>query len=314
MNQISACCAECGIEGGVSLKVCKACMSVKYCNAECQKKHWATHKKECKQRAAELRDEALFKDPPPKEDCPICFLPIPTKLICCVSLPPATVFSVPIYDFAMANAGLADKVMEVYYMCCGKSICRGCVHSFRESGNIGKCPFCNSKIKTVEEHVEEIRRRVAANDPASICLLANSYHNGTNGFPQDHARAIELYAKAAELGCSEAHYQLGHIYRQGGDMKRAKFHYEATAIAGHEAARYNIGGLDYNSGNKERAVKHWAIAASAGDFIAMHELLLCFEEGAVSKESIDSTLEAYNNSCVQMRSEARDAYIRGIIT
>jgi TPR repeat protein len=85
-------------------------------------------------------------------------------------------------------------------------------------------------------------------------------------------------------------------------------------MAGHEIARYNLGGLDYNSGNKERAVKHWAIAASAGDFIAMHELLLCFEEGAVSKESIDSTLEAYNNSCVQMRSEARDAYIRGIIT
>ena len=37
-----------------------------------------------------LRDEALFKDPPVKEDCPICFLPMPKNLICCVSLPPAT--------------------------------------------------------------------------------------------------------------------------------------------------------------------------------------------------------------------------------
>ena len=76
------CCAECGEEGGnVSLKACKACMSVKYCNAVCQKKHWPIHKKECKLRAAELRDEALFKDPPAKEDCPICFLPMPFKLI-----------------------------------------------------------------------------------------------------------------------------------------------------------------------------------------------------------------------------------------
>ena len=32
--------------------------------------------KGCKQRVAELRDEALlFKDPPPKEDCPICCIP-----------------------------------------------------------------------------------------------------------------------------------------------------------------------------------------------------------------------------------------------
>jgi hypothetical protein len=92
----NACCAECGKEeGGVSLKTCKPCMQVKYCNADCQKNHWPKHKKQCKQRAAELRDEALFKDPPPKEECLICFLPMPIELICCVSLPPATISSVP---------------------------------------------------------------------------------------------------------------------------------------------------------------------------------------------------------------------------
>jgi hypothetical protein len=71
MNQINACCAECGIARGASLKTCKSCMLVKYCNANCQLRHWSKHKKICKQRAAELRDEALFKDPPAKEDCPI---------------------------------------------------------------------------------------------------------------------------------------------------------------------------------------------------------------------------------------------------
>jgi len=91
----NSCCAECNEEGGASLKICKACTSVKYCNAMCQKNHWSKHKKICKQRAAELRDEALFKDPPPKEECEICFLPMPTKLITCMSLPPATISSVP---------------------------------------------------------------------------------------------------------------------------------------------------------------------------------------------------------------------------
>jgi hypothetical protein len=72
------------------------------------------HKAACKERAAELRDEALFTDPPPKEDCPICFLPMPKKMVCCASLPSATISSVPIYDFADAHKELADKIVESY--------------------------------------------------------------------------------------------------------------------------------------------------------------------------------------------------------
>ena len=95
---------DCGKDGGgVSLKACKSCMLVRYCNADCQKNHWAEHKRDCKRRVAELRDAALFKDPPVKKDCPICFIPMPTRLISCVSLSNATVSSVPIYDFAVAN-------------------------------------------------------------------------------------------------------------------------------------------------------------------------------------------------------------------
>ena len=28
----------------------------------------------------------------------------------------------------------------------GKSICGGCLHSAAQSGNMGKCPFCNAVI------------------------------------------------------------------------------------------------------------------------------------------------------------------------
>jgi TPR repeat protein len=96
-------------------------------------------------------------------------------------------------------------------------------------------------------------------------------------------------------------------------MKKAKFHCEAAAIAGHEIARYNIGIMEFESGNMERAIKHWTIAASAGYHIAMHALRQLFEKGLVSRESIDSTLDAYNTSCAELRSEARDAYTRTII-
>jgi hypothetical protein len=308
------CCADCGsVAGeGLTLKACKACMLAKYCNAECQRNHWPKHKKECKLRAAELRDEVLFKDPPSKEDCPICFLPMPKRLICCVSLPPATISSVPISDFAITNEELAKKVMEVYYPCCGKSVCNGCVHSFRKSGNDEKCPFCNSdrSSKTYRELVAEMMKRAEANDAASICLLAQGYYCGDIGGQPDRTKAKELYGRAADLGYGKAHYNLADIYKEGGDLKKAKFHFEAAAMAGDEVARNHIGVFEAQSGNMERAVKHWMISASAGHNDAMDNLLIAFKKGRVSRNAIDSTLAAYNSSCVEMRSESRDAYIR----
>jgi hypothetical protein len=43
-------------------------------------------------RPFKLRNEALYKDPLAKEDCPICFLRMPVKLKCCMSLPPAPIW------------------------------------------------------------------------------------------------------------------------------------------------------------------------------------------------------------------------------
>ena len=287
-------------------------MHARYCSAACQRNHWPKHKTACKLRAAVLRDEALFKDPPPKEDCPICFLPMPVQLICCVSLPPATVSSVPIYDFVKANEELAIMDTEGYYPCCGKNICRGCIHSFCESGNTERCAFCNSDQgnKTAEERVEEIMKRVEANDAASIFLLAGYYYQGRLGLQQDRTKAMELYARAADLSSSSAHYFLAKHCHEGGALKKAKFHVEAAAMVGHEMARYDLGAIEYNAGNRDRAVKHFMIAASAGCYRAMHQLTVFYEKGYVSRESIDSSLTAYNNSCAEMRSKARDAAIR----
>ena len=315
-NQINtSCCAECGSEEGsgvISLKTCKACMVVSYCNPTCQKNHWSKHKKECKLRAAELRDEALFRDPPPKEDCPICFLPMPVRLLMCASLPDATRTSAPIYDLAFAHEGLANKETETNCTCCGKSICKGCFHSFLVSGNAGKCPYCNSDrgSKTAEEKHEEIMKRVGANDAASMWMLAYDYYNGVEGSPLDQTKAEELFARAGELGYSKAHCYLGDIYRQRGDIKKAKFHLEAAAMAGNEVARNILGTMDANSGNMERAIKHWTIAASSGCFCSMYHLITFFQKDFVTREAIDSILRAYNNSCAEMRSKARDNYIQ----
>jgi len=82
-------CANCGKEGNDIINTCNKCKMVMYCNASCKKKHRHKHKKECEEHqrlaaehAAKLHDEALFKQPPLLyEDCPICFLRMPSFLL-----------------------------------------------------------------------------------------------------------------------------------------------------------------------------------------------------------------------------------------
>ena len=70
-------CASCGKEGNSDdMNTCNKCKAVKYCNAACKKKHRKKHKKKCEERVAQLHDEQLFKEPPPREECPICMLPL----------------------------------------------------------------------------------------------------------------------------------------------------------------------------------------------------------------------------------------------
>jgi TPR repeat protein len=104
-----------------------------------------------------------------------------------------------------------------------------------------KCPYCNSdRSKTKEELLEKLMKRVAVNDVGAICELAKCYEKG-NETHQDQIKAMELYARASELGCSESHFCIGLKYLKAGDLKKAKFHFEAAAMAGHEMARYNLG-------------------------------------------------------------------------
>jgi TPR repeat protein len=237
---------------------------------------------------------------------------MPAKVLCCISLPPATVTSVPIRNVAIENKKMADQVSFEYYECCGKSICRGCMYSFCKSGNFEKCPFCKTERegKTNKEAIEQIMKRVEAKDAGAMFILGTFYFHGKRGLQQDLAKGVELWTQAANLGFSQAHYDLGVFCEKGGHSKKMMSHYEAAAMAGHELARYNLGVMAEHSGNIERAIKHWTIAASAGSYDAMSALLDYLKEGAVSRELIDSTLTAYNNSCVEMRSEARDAAIR----
>ena len=72
-------CASCGIAevDDIKLKNCDHCDLVQYCSDACQMDHKSEHEEACKIRAAEIRDELLFKQPESSQlgDCPICMTP-----------------------------------------------------------------------------------------------------------------------------------------------------------------------------------------------------------------------------------------------
>jgi hypothetical protein len=58
-----------------------------------------------------------------------------------------------------------------------------------------------------------------------------------------------------------------------GDLKKAKLHYEPSAMAGNDQARYQCGYIESEFGNQARALKHWKIGASAGEYNSMHFMI-----------------------------------------
>ena len=176
-------CANCGKgeECSGDLKSCTACKMVKYCNRDCQIVHRPQHKKSCKKCTAELYDEKLFKEPPPPEDCPICFLPL---------------------------SFLGGQ--KAFHPCCGKIICNGCIYAMVENERAYLCAFCRTpKARSDEEEAARAKKLMEKGNADAYYMLTGYYAGGKMGLPQDWLKANELYLKAGELGCAEAYFNLG---------------------------------------------------------------------------------------------------------
>ncbi|EJK57479.1 hypothetical protein THAOC_22469 [Thalassiosira oceanica] len=280
-------CANCGKPDGdgMKLKNCTACRLVKYCGVDCQRAHRKKHKKVCKQRVAELKDEELYgqgHERPEGDFCPICTLPIP----------------LPMGDHSGINA------------CCMKRVCHGCILAAQNRGMF-ECPFC--RTPTTQDNTSLLamaQKRVDKKDPAAILFLGDQYCHGKLGLDRDVQRSIEIFTEAAELGSIEAHVKLGSQYFDGEgvaqDMEKAFNHFEVAAKKGHLGARHNLGLHEGKNGNYKRAVRHWLISAKMGEGNSLKMIKKMFSGGVATKEQYAEALRGYQESVDEMKSPERE--------
>ena len=290
-------CAGCGVKEGnddIKLMKCTACYLVRYCGVKCQREHRSKHKKECKKRAAELRDELLFKQPECSYlgDCPICCLPLSI-----------------------------DQRYVGTMSCCAQTICNGCAYANQVKERKGrldpKCPFCRSAVPRSDEEarINHIKR-VEANDPVAMTQMGGYYSE-----QGDKRKAFEYWSKAAALGFMDAHYNLSLMYDGDGiekDEKKRIYHLEEAAIGGHPEARNNLaimetkrGRMDSRSveevhGRLDRAFKHWVIAANMGHDISLEALKKFYQEGLFPKEEFAAALRAHKAAIDATKSPLRE--------
>jgi len=293
-KDILSICANCGKEGNDVNNICNKCKQVKYCNAVCKKKHRHKHKKQCEehvrlaaQRAAKLYDEELFKQPPPLDDCPICFLPLPSL-----------------------ESG------KRYKTCCGKVICSGCSYApvYDDQGNKvdeKKCAFCRIPLPDSDEEIfEREKKRIEKDDPIAIHNRGIDYRDGTNGFPQDYKKAFEFWHRAGKLGYALAYCNVGYVYNNGRgveiDKKKAIHYYELAAMRGNELARCNLGIEEIKAGNYDRAFKHFMIAVQCGDNESLETIQKMYSNGFATKEDYTKALRAYQEYLNEIKSPQRD--------
>ena len=281
------CCASCGIAevDDVKLKDCDGCDLVKYCSDKCKEDHRPEHAAACKERAAALRDELLFRQPEGSHlgDCPICCLPFP----------------------------LDPQESRLQY-CCSKLICRGCSYANRlrqlQENKQQLCPFCRHPMPKTQEEANKIRmKRVEANDPAALCKMGLIHYD-----EGDYDGALKYLRKAAELGDAIAHYNLSVLYSRGHavgiekDEIKEVYHREQAAIQGHPQARHNLGCHEANNGRFERAVKHFIIAANLGEDGSIQKLKKYYKRGDVSKDDFAAALRAHHAAVNAMKSPQRE--------
>ena len=205
---------------------------------------------------------------------------------------------------------------RMHMLCCGKVVCIGCTYApvHDDKGNViaeKTCPFCRTPIPTSDEETNKrLEKRMELNDDIAMYNLGFNYISGSLDLPQDHAKALELYHRAAELGNANAYYAIGYGYAHGEgverDKKKATQYYELAAMRGNVEARQDLGAMEGQAGNNDRALKHYMISVRDGNLQSLNNIKRMYMFGYTTKDDYTKALRSYRAYLDEIKSDQRD--------
>ena len=155
-----------------------------------------------------------------------------------------------------------------------------------------------------------VMKRVDKGDAEAMHVLGYCYDNGFLGVTKDVPRAIELWTEAAELGSSEAQYNLGIAYYHGDgveeDKPRGIHHWQQAAMKGELVSRHNLAVVEYQERNFQRAMQHYMISAKLGYEKSLNAIMRRFKEGHATKAQYAEALLGYRDAVEEMKSPQRE--------
>ena len=176
-----------------------------------------------------------------------------------------------------------------------------------KQGLENRCAFCREPdANSEEEEIKRVMKRIKKhNDPVAMIEIGKRrYHEG------DYGKALQYYAKAAELGDLDAQFLLGGLYHHGQgvekDVKKAVDHLEQAAIGGHPLARSILADYEVKNKRPDRAVKHLIIAANLGHERSVKELREHYSDGNMNKDDYAAALRGYQSAVNETKSAGRE--------
>jgi len=233
-----------------------------------------------------VTDEELFKQPPPREDCPICFLTVPT---------------------------LATG--QKYMACCGQILCSGCTYApvYDNHGNViqNGCPFCRTPSATTnKENLKRYKNRVKLGDSEALTSLGTFYNVGHLGLQQDSVKAVQFWRRGAKLGDHQCYHNIGNSYLNGEvvehSMEKAEGYWKVAASKGDPLSRHNLGKCEEMRGNFDRSTKHHLIATRLGDKESLDKIQEYFMSRVATKDDYQKALSNYQEYLGEIKSAQRD--------
>ena len=189
---------------------------------------------------------------------------------------------------------------------------------------VEKCPFCRTEVgsfnSSTKSRLEQEFKLAARGRHDSINRIAGYYFYGEMGLRRDRPEGLKWYKRGVEAGSELSAIKLAFLYWQGyrsnlrirQDYDKSLEYFQKGVELGSVSAFITIGDIFMQRGEIEEAFLNYRKAVMCGmcNDDLFKTLRTAFKDGYITKDEYAFTLRKHQDACNEMKSDARDRYLK----